>query len=56
MKNALFGLKACHNTVRHLASFFGCSRDFAKLYLQAASVDEALALDAARRTLLVDSF
>ena len=56
MKNALFGLKACHNTVRHLASFFGCSRDFAKLYFQQASVDACLELEAARQSLLLESF
>ena len=56
MKNALWGLKACHNTVRHLSSFFGCSSDFARLYFQQADVDACLELEAARQALLAESF
>jgi len=44
MLNALKGLKACHNTVKHLAGFFGCSGDFARLYLQMVSAEEAIEL------------
>jgi len=48
MLNALRGMKACHNTVKHLAGFFCCSRDFARMYLQMASAEEAIILNKLR--------
>jgi len=50
--NWLYGLKAVHNTVKHLASAFNVSKDFARLYLQLASVEQCLELYQAHRALL----
>lgn len=52
-RNAIYGLKAVHNTVRHLKSFFDCSSEFASLYYQPADVDECIAIANARAALLV---
>lgn len=51
MLNTLKGLKACHNTVKHLASFFGCTRDFAGMYLQMATAEEAIEFNNLRRNI-----
>jgi hypothetical protein len=53
LRNAIFGLKEVHNTVRHLRSFFGCSSEFARMYYQAADVDGCIDIAAAREALLV---